>query len=148
MFKRILLLLCIAYVVICYGFPFFTLPFGEYTFTDSITVAGVTTNYTYIYKFEFGGKGKATIKSGDTSTSKEFTYSFNGNKVKLKENDSGDEYEFTLNNMYEFTSMSLSLKPMTARNDIGMWISVGVGALATILQLVLLHYEFFILILT
>ena len=127
MFRRILLLICLAFVVVCYAYPFFVMPFGEYAY--STTTEGVTSTVTY--KFAFGGQGEVTTKIGGVASSTKFTYKTSGQKVLIKNEDSSGEYELTLGNMYQ-VSLGMLGTTVNLKNNIGMWISIGVGAVAVV----------------
>lgn len=120
--RKILLIICIAFVVVCYGYPCFILPFGEYKYTT--TVAEETVNTTF--KFDF--KGKVKISSGESS--EEMFYKLKGNTVILSEDETFDDSDTKLNisNMY-----SIGLLGENAVNQMGMWSAIGVGVLALLL---------------
>ena len=50
MLRKIVLILCVAFVVVCYGYPCFILPFGEYVRTTEI--GNITTESTYNFDWD------------------------------------------------------------------------------------------------
>ena len=109
--RKILLLICIAFVVLCYGYPCFILPFGEYKYEE--TVAEVTTTYS----MKFGFDGKATMTIDDIST--DYNYKLKGNNVILSEDEefgNSDDNEIVISSMYKLGE---------AVNSIGMFATIG-----------------------
>ena len=72
MLRKILLLVCIAFAVLCYGYPCLIMPIGSYEYTYE--TAGVSVKETY----SFGFDGKFTYSLGDFET--EGYYKFNWNR--------------------------------------------------------------------
>ena len=121
--RKILLIICIAFVVLCYGYPCFILPFGEYSHKETSEVLGADVTVTYSYKFGFDRK--ATYTSGDTSI--EYNYKLKGNKIILsldEEFGNLDDSEIIISNIYKFGEYI---------NPIGLWSTVGIGILALVL---------------
>lgn len=129
MFKRILLLLCIAFVVVCYGYPCLILPFGEYKGEWSLFGA----KYEVTYSFNFNGKVKTKqkITNGGTSTeeNKEYYYKLSGNYVIISEDETFDDSDTKakINTLYQFNN---------CQNMVGMFVAIGVGVLAVVLVLI------------
>ena len=128
MLRRIFLLLCIAFVVVCYGYPFFILPFGEYKGTTSFL--GVEAETTY--NFKFNGRVTVSYSYSGSTTSNEGYYKLNGKEVIISSNETfgdSDDAKLTLDSMYQ---ISLNQVGGSATNMIGMIISISVGVLAII----------------
>lgn len=127
MFRKILLLICIAYVVVCYGYPCLLLPFGSYTYSYE-DMSGNKQEMSIQFKFN----GTMTTEGSEDVS----YYKLKGNKVIISEDESFDESDLTLTlkNMYEF-EMPVLLMNCSFRNNIGLYISLGIGGLATILVL-------------
>lgn len=124
MLKKILLLLSIAFVVVCYGYPFLVLPFGQYS--TKLEIAGAEVEMTVQFSFE--GEAKVKIGEGEEVV---FFYEVKDRNVELKVNSEADpSYVFNLDSLYE-----INFGSQTLRNDIGMYAAIGVGALAVILVL-------------
>lgn len=118
--RKILLIICVAFVVLCYGYPCFILPFGEYSKTYEL--AGVSIEETY--KFDFHGKCVHSL--GELTT--EYHYKLSGNDVILSVNDTfGDEDDSTIsiNSMYNVGNGFF--------NQVGMYVAIGVGVAALLL---------------
>ncbi len=118
--RKILLIICVAFVVLCYGYPCFILPFGEYSKTYEL--AGVSVEETY--KFNFNGTCVHSL--GELTT--EYHYKLSGNDVILSINDTfDDEDDFTIsiNSMYNVGNGFF--------NQVGMYVAIGVGVAALLL---------------
>lgn len=121
--RKILLIICIAFVVLCYGYPCFILPFGEYKYEETTEVLGAEVTVETSYKFNF--KGKATMKVGDITT--EYNYKLKGDTIILSLDDeygNADDSEIKISNMYTLGN---------AINSIGLYSTIGVGILALVL---------------
>lgn len=121
--RKILLLVCIAFVVLCYGYPCFILPIGEYTHSETSEVLGVEVTNTYSVKFGFDGKAKVSYNNIDT----EYNYKLDGNHVILsldEEFGNSDDTEMIIDSIYRLGE---------AVNPIGLWTTVGIGVLAILM---------------
>lgn len=120
--KKFLLLLCIVFVVVCYGYPCFILPFGEYK--GKTEILGISQEASFNFKFDGTVKLKSTI--GSTSVEKDYFYQLKGNTVVISVDKTFDETDskIQINNMYKLGELT---------NTIGMIITIGVGVLATAL---------------
>lgn len=133
MFRKILLIICIAFVVVCYGYPCFILPLGTYSYTTTVLEQEVTTTY------KFGFNGKVTVGSSATDTTTEYFYKLSGNKVIISEDETFDDNDIKLaiNNMYQInmpTVLSITdTEANVATNQVGMWVTIGIGVLALLL---------------
>ncbi len=86
MLRKIVLLLCVAFAVVCFGYPCLILPIGSYELDKPLYDSGysgleaVTT-----YQFKFNGKVERTIKlkdeSNGISTTETLYYKLKGNKI-------------------------------------------------------------------
>ncbi len=121
MLRKILLILCVAFVVLCYGYPCFILPFGEYV--SSMEVANVTVET----KYNFNWDGTCTYED-ITGTITKYYYKLSGNDVLLSENDNFDDDDnvsISINSLYNIGNGYF--------NQVGMYVAVGVGVLALLL---------------
>ena len=81
MLRKIVLLLCVAFAVVCFGYPCLILPIGSYELDKPILgIEAVTT-----YQFKFNGKVEITTKlkdeSNGVSTTETMYYKLKGNKI-------------------------------------------------------------------
>lgn len=133
MLRKILLIICIAFVVVCYGYPCFILPLGTYNYTTTIADEEVTTSY------KFGFNGKVTVSTSATETTTEYFYKLSGNKVIISDDETFDDNDLKLaiSNMYQInmpTVLSITdTEVNVATNQVGMWVTIGVGVLALLL---------------
>ena len=118
MLRKILLLICFAFVVVCYGYPCFILPFGQYEY--SYEAAGITVTSSY----SFGFDGKVKIKLAELES--ESFYKLKGNKIVISEDDKFEDsdMELKLASMYSIGNYT---------NKIGMFSTIGLGVLALVL---------------
>ncbi|MBR6778974.1 MAG: hypothetical protein IKM43_02345 [Clostridia bacterium] len=117
--RKILLLICIAFVVVCYGYPCLVLPFGEYTYTTKVADQEITSTI----KFNF--KKKATWTIGDLSAT--YNYKLKGNEVVLSLDDTfdnEDDVKLSISSIYRLGEYN---------NQIGLWTTIGVGVAALVL---------------
>lgn len=124
MLRRILLLICLAFVVVIYAFPCFVLPFGTYkaTYTDPITEE----KETECWKFGFD----KTIKDEDGNLV--YYYRLKGDKIELANDEEfSSTKEISLSNAYTF-DVDFVLYQLKFVNSIGIWASVGIGVLALV----------------
>ena len=122
--KKLFLLLCIAFVVVCYAYPCFVLPFGEYKMEKVISE---DQKIELSLKFDLN---KVTITEGKIE--QVYYYKVSGGEIVLSEDTNfteDDNFKLQLNSMYEIGYGE------KATNEIGMYIAIGVGALAVILVL-------------
>ena len=128
MFKKILLLICVAFVVVCYAYPCFALPFGTYKGQIGSGESRVEVS------MNFGFDGKVKIKSADSETTQ--YYKLKGNEIIISEDKKFDDNDITVNldSMYEF-NLGAEMFNVEMKNAIGMYVAIGVGAFAVILIL-------------
>ncbi len=128
MFRKILLLICVAFVVVCYAYPCFVLPLGTYNgeIGNGENVVEVS------LKFDFNGKVK--IKMAESES--EQNYKLSGNYVIISEDEAFDDKDLKikLNSIYNF-AMNEGIVDINMQNDIGMYMAIGIGAFAIILIL-------------
>lgn len=124
MFKKILLLICVAFVVVCYAYPCFILPFGSYSGEYGTGDSKVEVSY----KFNINGKVK--IKNGALEV--ERYYKLDGTNIIISDNTTFDEEDakIALSSMYSFDTSDSGIK---LTNDVGMYVAIGFGALAVLL---------------
>lgn len=121
MFRKLILILCIAFVVVCYGYPCFILPFGQYVRTTEIGNAKVEA----IYDFNWDGTVTHEDELGLTT---KYYYKLKGNDVLLSENedfDDDDNDSISINSLYNIDNGYF--------NQVGMYVAIGVGVLALLL---------------
>lgn len=123
MFRKILLLICLAFVVVGYAYPCFVLPFG--TFEGKIGEGDSKVEVSV--KFDFNGKAK--IKEAELE--KDLYYKMKGDHIIISEDKEFDDKDekIKLDSIYQL-NYSTELT-----NKIGMYMSIGIGALSLILIL-------------
>ena len=126
MFRKIVLLICIAFVVVCYGYPCLMLPFGSYTYTYKV---GEETKEISL-QFNFNG---TVIEDGKKEVS---YYKLKGREIIISDDKTFDESDevVKINNLYEL-NRDYVLTSVTLKNNIAMYITIGVGVLAVIMIL-------------
>jgi len=125
MFRKLLLLICMGLLAVIYVYPCFMLPFGSY----SGTFGSEENEHKVEITMEFDWNGKVKFKQGDFE--QEMYYKLDGDSVIISLDKIFDETDekMKLNNLYEFDYIT------ELRNDIGMYMTIGVGALMLILIL-------------
>lgn len=128
MFKKILLLICVAFAVVCYAFPCFILPFGSYKGEIGSGEGKVEISV------NFGFDGKAKMEIGDLEQTQ--YYKLKGDKIIISDDKTFDDndIEINLDSMYQF-SLSDGDVNCEMQNNIGMYMAIGVGVLAVVLIL-------------
>ena len=128
MFRKILLLICVAFVVVFYAYPCFILPFGSYTGE----IGDGETKYEVSMTFGFDGKVKTKIGEYE----QEEYYKIDGSSIIISEDKTFDDNdtEIRLNSVYQYTLEDGSLT-LDVQNDIGMYMAIGIGVFAVILIL-------------
>lgn len=123
MLKKFILLLCVAFTVVCYAYPCLILPIGSYK--GEIKAGDITTEVSY----KFGFNGKVEIATGENKDTK--YYKLNGNSVIISDDDKfdDDDTEIKLKSMYEFNALT----EMT--NSVGRIVAICVGAVAVVMIL-------------
>lgn len=131
MFKKLLLLICIAFVVVCFAYPCFIVPFGEY----KATVGSGETKVEYSYTFDF--KGNAVYKRGGIKF--KYFYKLDGDEIILSEDKKFDDSDrrIEINSMYEIEATPVVGEEMKLENNIGKYIAIGVGAFAILIVLIM-----------
>lgn len=129
MFKRIILLICVAFVVVCYAYPCVILPFGTYKgqIGSGEGKVEITMN--------FGFDGKVKIKSGEMDETQYFK--LNGNEIIISEDKTFDKNDIKVNldSMYEF-DLGEDMFSVEMKNTVGVYVAIGVGVLAVIMILI------------
>ena len=120
MLRKIVLILCVAFVVVCYGYPCFILPFGEYVRTTEI--GNITTESTYNFDWD----GTVTKEDVFGITTK-YYYKLKGNEVLLSVDENFDDYDISIsiNSLYNIDNGYF--------NQVGYYVAIGVGILALVL---------------
>ena len=121
MFRKIVLILCVAFVVVCYGYPCFILPFGEYVRTTEI--GNITTESTY--NFDWDG---TVTKEDELGITTKYYYKLKGNEVLLSVDENfDDDYDISIsiNSLYNIDNGYF--------NQVGYYVAIGVGILALVL---------------
>ncbi len=116
--RKILLIISIVFVVVCYGYPCLVLPFGEYKYESNI--GGVKTEITYEFKFN----GKVEIELNNIKT--EQYYKLKGNKIIISEDKTfnDEDVSYTISSIYKIGE---------ATNQIGQFVAIGIGVMALVL---------------
>ena len=120
MFRKLLLLICIAFVVVCYGFPCLILPLGSYSYSYEDLEGNKQE-----YSIQFNFNGTAIVDESETIS----YYKLSGDKVIISsdKNFEGDVFELKIKNLYELEG------EVVVKNNIAMYSTIGVGVLAVIL---------------
>ena len=121
MLRKIVLILCVAFVVVCYGYPCFILPFGEYVRTTEI--GNITTESTY--NFDWDG---TVTKEDEFGFTTKYYYKLKGNEVLLSVDENfDDDYDISIsiNSLYNIDNGYF--------NQVGYYVAIGVGILALVL---------------
>ena len=113
--RKLLLILCLAFVVVCYGYPCLVLPFGTYTTKTEVLGEEVTST------LKFGFDKKAEWTTGDITV--ETFYKLKGNTVVLSVDEEFDDsdLELTIGSIYRIGEY---------HNMIGLITTIGVGIFA------------------
>ena len=125
MFRKLLLLICLAFVVIGFAYPCVILPVGSYT----SKLGNITTSY----KFAADGTMQIEIKNKEKQDSQENQgkidafYKLKGNKVIISLDEKFDDNDLTLQ-INSFYNLQGGFQNISA-----MVIAGGVGLLALIL---------------
>ena len=118
--RKILLLISIAFVVLCYGYPCLVLPFGSYH--DETTVLGAKIETTY--QFKFNGKVKIAINDSE----EEYYYKIKGNEIIISDDKTfnDDDSKLKISSIYNING---------AINQVGQFVAIGIGVMALVLTL-------------
>lgn len=119
MLRKILLLLCIAITVVCYGWPCLVVPFGKYEGKVGETAVS----------YEFGFNGTVVCKYGDETIIGKYELDFKNKGIKVTL-DGHETESIELNNMYSFDNL------VTFKNQIGEYAMLGIGILAVVIVLI------------
>lgn len=130
-FRKLFLTLAIAFVVLCYGYPMFILPFGTYKYNYKV---GDKTE-TVELQFKWDGSYKLGENTG--------FYKLKGNKIYLNDTkDFGnleDKNYMIISNMYNVKfSMPLGGSADVSvqfSNKIGEYVAIGIGVVSLLLVL-------------
>lgn len=130
-FRKIFLTLAIAFVVLCYGYPMFILPFGSYKYNYKV---GDQTK-TVELQFKWDGSYKLDDSTG--------FYKLKGNKIYLNDTkDFGnldDKTYMIISNMYNVKfSMPIGESADVSvqfSNKIGEYVAIGIGVVSLLLVL-------------
>lgn len=121
MFRKIVLILCVAFVVVCYGYPCFILPFGEYVRSTEVG------NIHIEAKYNFDWDGTVT-KEDEFGLTTKYYYKLKGNEVWLSVDENfDDDYDISIsiNSLYNIDNGYF--------NQVGYYVAIGVGILALVL---------------
>lgn len=120
MFRKIVLILCVAFVVVCYGYPCFLLPFGEYVRSTEVG------NIQIEAKYNFDWDGTVTEENELGITTK-YYYKLKGNEVWLSIDEDFESADKTIsiNSLYNIDNGYF--------NQVGYYVAIGVGILALVL---------------
>lgn len=125
MLRRILLLVSLAFVVLCYGFPCIILPLGSYE--GKMTVGEQTIKY----EVEFDFKGKVKIKTSESEEWTEQYYKLKGQTLIISEDKTfnDDDLKVAIENIYEINVPFIG----SLKNKLGMYLAIGIGVLDLLL---------------
>jgi len=123
MLRKILLLVCIAFVVVCYGYPCLILPLGSYTYEYELEGEKEEISLQFNFNGTFLAEGSEDVGY----------YKLKGNKIILSEDETFDEADLQvkINNIYELNVPLMG----TFKNSIALYATMGVGVLAVLLVL-------------
>ena len=113
--RKLLLILCLAFVIVCYGYPCLVIPFGTYLCkTEELGEEVIST-----IKFGFDKKAEYTI--GDITT--DVYYKLSGNTVILSvdEEFNDSDMEITIGSIYRIGEYN---------NLVGLITTIGIGIFA------------------
>lgn len=135
-FRKLFLTIAIAFVVLCYGYPMFILPFGSYNYEYKVA----DTKHTVTLTFKFDGSYK--MAEGETVIDGGY-YKLKGNKIYLNDEKNFDDVSeldsMTINNMYNvkssFTIGGVEFAAREFQNKVGVYIAIGVGVLSLLMVL-------------
>ena len=122
--RKIFLILCLLFVVICYGYPCLILPFG--TYKQETNIGG--TKYETTYKFKIDGKVEISVNDAKD----EYYYKLNGNELIISEDKKFDKNDskIAICSLYNVNG---------AVNLIGEIIAIGIGVITIILVATIPH---------
>ncbi len=122
MFRKLLLLICLAFVIIGFAYPCVIMPVGSYT----ATVGKVSTSY----KFAFDGTLKITVETSGSNSKGVTTdafYKLKGNKVIISLDDKFNDNDMQLQ-ICSIYSLAGGFK-----NTSAIVVASGVGVIALLL---------------
>ena len=123
MIRKILLLLCIAFAVVAFGYPCFVIPFGSYDY--KLTTLGETKQFSYSFKFDGTViKTNYNIETGEKENEIKMYYKYKGNKVILSTDNKFDDNDEVL------AIASIYRLGNTAFNVYGCAVAIGVAVVA------------------
>ncbi len=116
--RKILLILSIVFVVVCYGYPCVILPFGTYKYETTMFGSKIETTY----EFKFNGKVKIGINDEKT----EYYYKLKGNEIIISDDKKFDDNDskIAISSIYNIGG---------AINQVGQFLAIGVGVMALVL---------------
>ena len=123
-FRKIFLTLAIALVVLCYGYPMFVLPFGNYSYEKDGTKVEISFKFDGSFKSvagDFESTGFYKVKDGKI---------YIGDAKDVDTTESGTVLA-VVNNMYTISSSTGA----NITNKIGTYTMIGVGAVSLLLVL-------------
>ena len=118
--RKILLLICLVFTVVSFAYPNYVLPFGSYTY--EYTIAGEKNKASYEFKFN----GEVNFKATEKSDPDKLFYKLKGNEIIISADKTFDDNDqhIRIDSVFKFENF---------RNDIAMWISIGVGIFTLVL---------------
>ena len=127
MIRRIILLLCLAFVVVCYAYPCLILPLGSYK-GEIESLLGDKTEVSYTFKFN--GEVEMYSKSGDTTNKETTYYKIKGKQILFDAEKDWDHADSKMN-ISNFYTLDLSIFG-EATNVLAIVIAGAVGVLAIV----------------
>ena len=125
--RKIVLILCLAFVVVGFGWPTIILPYTKYTYK--------TEGQELSYTFQLNGKVKRELKIGDTKHEDTFKYkiNFKENAIEIQITDKTKE-TLTIDSFFKLSVANFGgAVSVNATNNVAMGVSIGVGVLALLL---------------
>lgn len=118
--RKILLVISIAFVVLCYGYPCLILPFGEYKYETTIAGAKIET----IYEFKFNGRVNISVNDAE----QQYYYKLKGNEIIISDDKTfnDEDSKLAISSIYKIGNMV---------NQIGQFVAIGIGVMALVLVL-------------
>lgn len=124
--RKVLLILCLAFFVLGFGWPTIMLPYTKYTYKTK----EMETSYT----FQLNGKVKVESKLGKTKTNNTYKYKINFKDNAIEVIVSKDQkLSLKIDSFYKLSMISAGEMEMSATNTVAAGVSIGVGALALLL---------------
>ncbi len=124
--RKVLLILCLAFFVLGFGWPTIILPYTKYSYkTDDMEMS---------FTFQINGKVKVESKMGDSKTKQSYKY-----KVNFKDNaieiivSKEEKISLKIDSFYKLSMLSAGDMEISPTNKVAAGVSIGIGAAALLL---------------